>query len=255
MSRPVKTILTVTGIVLAVLVALHVFAAPLRVAARAHPRTLTSRHDRGRWRCATFVTPGVRSARRRSSRRLSSPRWRSASARTPWCFRGSRSCDGNHCPRSRMPRRSTRSSRARTEASTWVRSWLDYRDLASRLTSFAWLEAFRMTPLTVGEAPGISRAAGLLVSGGYFRALGLTPAAGRLLEAGDALAPGGRAGGGALVRLLARALRRRAVRPSAAPCVSTTSSSPWSASLPGAFKGRRWDSPSTSGCPRRWRRW
>jgi hypothetical protein len=34
MSRPVKTILTVTGIVLAVLVALHVFAAPLMTSLR-----------------------------------------------------------------------------------------------------------------------------------------------------------------------------------------------------------------------------
>ena len=61
-------------------------------------------------------------------------------------------------------------------------SWLDYRDLHARLTSFEWLEAFRMTPLTVGEAPNVSRAAGLFVSGGYFRSLGLKPTAGRLLE-------------------------------------------------------------------------
>src|SRR5580765_454499 len=64
-------------------------------------------------------------------------------------------------------------------------SWLDYRDLHARLTSFEWLEAFRMTPLTVGQAPNVSRAAGLFVSGSYFRSLGLKPAAGRLLEEDD----------------------------------------------------------------------
>jgi predicted permease len=68
-------------------------------------------------------------------------------------------------------------------------SWMDYRDLRPRLTSFAWLEAFRMTPLTVGDAPNVTRAAGLFVSGGYFRSLGLTPAIGRLLEDDDIRAP------------------------------------------------------------------
>jgi predicted permease len=69
-------------------------------------------------------------------------------------------------------------------------SWLDVRDLQRRLTSVDWLEAFRMVPLTVGAAPDVSRAAGLLVSGGYFHALGLRTAAGRLLDVDDALAPG-----------------------------------------------------------------
>ena len=64
-------------------------------------------------------------------------------------------------------------------------SWLDYRDLHARLTSFEWLEAFRMTPLTIGKAPNVSRAAALFVSGGYFRSLGLKPTAGRLLEEDD----------------------------------------------------------------------
>jgi hypothetical protein len=36
-------------------------------------------------------------------------------------------------------------------------SWLDYRDLHARLTSFEWLEAFRMTPLTIGKAPNVGR--------------------------------------------------------------------------------------------------
>ncbi|HVZ21384.1 MAG TPA: ABC transporter permease [Vicinamibacterales bacterium] len=69
-------------------------------------------------------------------------------------------------------------------------SWLDFRDLQRQLTSVEWLEAFRMVPLTVGAAPDVSRAAGLLVSGGYFRALGLKAAAGRLLDEDDAAVPG-----------------------------------------------------------------
>jgi predicted permease len=69
-------------------------------------------------------------------------------------------------------------------------SWMDFHDLQRQLTSVEWLEAFRMVPLTVGAAPSVSRAAGLLVSGGYFRALGLKAAAGRLLDEGDAAAPG-----------------------------------------------------------------
>jgi predicted permease len=71
-------------------------------------------------------------------------------------------------------------------------SWPDFRDLQRGLTSVDWLEAFRMVPVTVGTAPDVSRAAGLLVSGGYFRALGLHAAAGRLLDVEDAVVPGER---------------------------------------------------------------
>jgi predicted permease len=71
-------------------------------------------------------------------------------------------------------------------------SWQDFRDLQRRLTTVDWIEAFRMTPLTVGVAPQISRAAGLFVSGGYFRSLGLKAAAGRLLDDDDASVPGER---------------------------------------------------------------
>lgn len=81
----------------------------------------------------------------------------------------------------------------RTDAGVYVgASWQDFRDLRRRLTTVEWLEAFRMTPLTVGVAPQVGRAAGLFVSGTYFRSLGLTAAAGRLLEADDAAAPGER---------------------------------------------------------------
>src|SRR5690348_1528132 len=50
----------------------------------------------------------------------------------------------------------------RTDAGVYVgASWSDYEDLHRRLTTFAWLEAFRMTPLSIGAAPNVSRAAGL----------------------------------------------------------------------------------------------
>jgi predicted permease len=78
----------------------------------------------------------------------------------------------------------------KTDAGVYLgSSWLDFRDLRPRLKSFEWLEAFRMTPLTVGEAPNVTRAAGLFVSGGYFRSLGLKPAIGRLLEDADVGVP------------------------------------------------------------------
>lgn len=81
----------------------------------------------------------------------------------------------------------------RTDAGVYLgSSWLDVLDLRRRLTTVAWLEAFRMTPLTVGVAPRVSHAAGLLVSGGYFRSLGLKAAAGRLLDADDVATPGDR---------------------------------------------------------------
>jgi predicted permease len=79
----------------------------------------------------------------------------------------------------------------RTDNGVYVgSSWLDYRDFWERLTSFQWLIAFRLTALTVGDGSSVERATGLFVSGNYFSALGLRPAAGRLLVAGDAEAPG-----------------------------------------------------------------
>ena len=81
----------------------------------------------------------------------------------------------------------------RTDAGEYLgSSWPDFLDLQRRLTTVEWIEAFRMTPLTVGAAPETSRAAGLFVSGGYFRSLGLKAAAGRLLDADDVAVPGDR---------------------------------------------------------------
>jgi predicted permease len=65
-------------------------------------------------------------------------------------------------------------------------SWLDYRDLRDRLSSFESLIAFRMTPIAVGAAEWSERTYGVLVSGNYFPALALTPARGRLIEPRDA---------------------------------------------------------------------
>jgi len=70
-------------------------------------------------------------------------------------------------------------------------SWLEYRDLRERLRSFPGLIAFRMAPLNVGEADRTERAYGLLVSGNYFSALGLTPALGRFLRPDEVVRPGG----------------------------------------------------------------
>ena len=75
---------------------------------------------------------------------------------------------------------------ARTEAGTYPgSSWLEYRDLRERLTTLRDVIAFRMVPFYVGDADRTERSYGLLVSGNYFKALGLRPAAGRLPETSD----------------------------------------------------------------------
>ena len=58
-------------------------------------------------------------------------------------------------------------------------SWPEYLDLRARLTSLPELIAFRMTPFTIGAVDHAERTYGLLVSGNYFRGLGLRPALGR----------------------------------------------------------------------------
>jgi predicted permease len=72
-------------------------------------------------------------------------------------------------------------------------SWLEYRDLRDRVGSLDDVMAFRMVPLNVGETSRSERTYGLLVSGNYFRSLGLAPAAGRLLREDDTARPGGEA--------------------------------------------------------------
>jgi predicted permease len=60
-------------------------------------------------------------------------------------------------------------------------SWSEFTDL-QRMRSFKELLAYRMVPLTIGDVRTSERAYGLLVSGNYFSALGLRPAAGRFLR-------------------------------------------------------------------------
>jgi predicted permease len=70
-------------------------------------------------------------------------------------------------------------------------SWLEYQDLRERVTALDDLMAFRMVPLNAGEASRNERTYGLMVSGNYFRSLGLVAAAGRLIRDEDAARPGG----------------------------------------------------------------
>ena len=61
-------------------------------------------------------------------------------------------------------------------------SWLEYRDLRDNVRSFRDLFAYRMVPLAIGVGRETERAYGTLVSGNYFAALGLRPAAGRFFR-------------------------------------------------------------------------
>lgn len=70
-------------------------------------------------------------------------------------------------------------------------SWLEYRDLETTLPSFDSLFASRMVPFNLGEAGRTERAFGMLVSGNYFSALGLTPALGRFLQPDEVSKAGG----------------------------------------------------------------
>jgi predicted permease len=64
-------------------------------------------------------------------------------------------------------------------------SWAEYRDLTSRLTSIEQLVAFRMAPLNVGDAGRTERTYAQLVSGNFFDALHLMPAAGRFIRSDE----------------------------------------------------------------------
>ena len=70
-------------------------------------------------------------------------------------------------------------------------SWLEYRDVRERTSSFRDLLAFRMVPFYVGETGRTERVYGLLVSGNYFSTLGLTPALGRFIQPEEVSRPGG----------------------------------------------------------------
>jgi putative ABC transport system permease protein len=79
--------------------------------------------------------------------------------------------------------------RAETGSYTGV-SWLEYRDLQERLRAFPDLFAFRMVGFNVGEPGHVERTWGQLVSGNFFSALGLKPAAGRFIRLDEARRPG-----------------------------------------------------------------
>jgi predicted permease len=70
-------------------------------------------------------------------------------------------------------------------------SWTEYRDLTARLQSLEELVAFRMAPLNVGESGQTERTYAQLVSGNFFTALALRPAAGRFLRGDEVERPGG----------------------------------------------------------------
>ena len=70
-------------------------------------------------------------------------------------------------------------------------SWQEYGDLRRRLRSVESLIAYRMVPLTLGGRDEAGRAYGMLVSGNYFTALGLRPAAGRFIDADASDGSGG----------------------------------------------------------------
>jgi predicted permease len=72
-------------------------------------------------------------------------------------------------------------------------SWLEYHDLRERLSSFDDLLAYKMVPLTIGEAGRTTRTFGMLVSANYFKALGLDPALGRFPTPDEGARPGGEA--------------------------------------------------------------
>ena len=70
-----------------------------------------------------------------------------------------------------------------TDGHAAATSWREYEDLRERVRGFSSLIAYRMVPLTLGDRDENGRAYGMLVSGNYFSALGLRPAAGRFLRA------------------------------------------------------------------------
>ncbi len=69
-------------------------------------------------------------------------------------------------------------------------SWLEYRDLQTQVPALRELVAFQMVPFNVGETGQTERTFGQLVSGNYFSALGLKPAAGRFIRPEEVERPG-----------------------------------------------------------------
>jgi macrolide transport system ATP-binding/permease protein len=69
-------------------------------------------------------------------------------------------------------------------------SWLEYRDLQTRVPALRDVVASQMVPFSVGEPGQTEWTHGQLVSGNYFSALGLKPAIGRFIRLEEAERPG-----------------------------------------------------------------
>jgi predicted permease len=69
-------------------------------------------------------------------------------------------------------------------------SWLEYRDLQTRVPALRDIVASQMVPFNVGQKGQTERTHGQLVSGNYFSALGLRPAIGRFIRPEEAERPG-----------------------------------------------------------------
>jgi predicted permease len=65
-------------------------------------------------------------------------------------------------------------------------SWLEYRCLQTQLPALRDLVASEMVPFNVGDKGRTERTHGQLISGNFFSALGLTPAAGRFIRPEEA---------------------------------------------------------------------
>jgi predicted permease len=69
-------------------------------------------------------------------------------------------------------------------------SWLEYRDLGTRVPALRDIVASQMVPFNVGEPGRTERTHGQFVSGNYFSALGIKPAVGRFIRPEEAERPG-----------------------------------------------------------------
>lgn len=66
-----------------------------------------------------------------------------------------------------------------------VSSWMDYRDIRERNRTFQALAAFKPLRMDLSAGQLTERVSGQIVTGNYFEALGVEPAAGRLLGPAD----------------------------------------------------------------------
>ena len=165
--------------------------------------------------CVIFSTAGARWLPRRCSVPWSSPRWPIGIGVNTAVFSWIEVFALSPLPG--VPRASEfHLIEPRTEAGAYPgASWLEFQDLRADLGGTADLLAFRTAPLNVGEAARTERVFSLLVSDGYFQALGVRPELGRVARARRGDHARGVAGGRRLPSLLADAAggRSRGRRP------------------------------------------